>query len=163
MAKAAHKTEPAPERIPHRAATQEFGWEKVELRPYKEDERALYKAITRQVLFSDPNMAGELRYFEVAPGGFSTLERHEHMHGVLILRGRGHCLVGDEVKQLETHDLVTVPPMTWHQFRATTGEPLGFLCMVNAERDKPQLPTGHDVERLKQNSAVAAFLDGKPL
>ena len=59
---------------------------------------ALYKAITRQVLFSDPEMAGELRYFEVAPGGFSTLERHEHMHGVLILRGSGHCLVGDEVK-----------------------------------------------------------------
>ena len=85
-------------------------------------------------------MAGELRYFEVAPGGFSTLERHEHMHAVLILRGRGHCLVGDEVKQLETRDLVTVPPMTWHQFRATTDEPLGFLCMVDAQRDKPQLP-----------------------
>ena len=63
--------------------------------PYKEDERALFKAITRQVLFSDPELAGELRYFEVAPGGFSTLERHEHMHAVLILRGRGHCLVGD--------------------------------------------------------------------
>ena len=75
-------------------------------------------------------MAGELRYFEVAPGGFSTLERHEHMHGVLILRGRGQCLVGDEVKSLETNDLVTVPPMTWHQFRATKNEPLGFLCMV---------------------------------
>ena len=96
-------------------------------------------------------MAGELRYFEVAPGGFSTLERHEHMHGVLILRGSGHCLVGDEVKSLETNDLVTVPPMTWHQFRATKNEPLGFLCMVNAERDKPQLPTPEDVDRLKKN------------
>jgi mannose-6-phosphate isomerase-like protein (cupin superfamily) len=150
------------QRIPHRAATDEFGWDKVELRPYKEDERALYKAITRQVLFSDPNMAGELRYFEVAPGGFSTLERHEHMHGVLILRGSGHCLVGDEVKSLDTRDLVTVPPMTWHQFRASKGEPLGFLCMVNAERDKPQLPTPEDVARLRKNPAIAAFLDDKP-
>src|SRR3954464_3512902 len=88
----------------HRAATADFGWENVEQRPYKEDERALYKTITRQVLFSDPEMAGELRYFEVAPGGFSTLERHAHMHGVLILRGSGHCLVGDEVKSLSTND-----------------------------------------------------------
>ncbi len=85
-------------RTARRKAKADFRWEGVEMRPYKEDERALYKTITRQVLFSDPDMAGELRYFEVAPGGFSTLERHEHMHGVLILRGRGQCLVGDEVK-----------------------------------------------------------------
>jgi len=150
-------------RIAHRAATRDFGWDGVEQRPYKEDERALYKTVTRQVLFSDPKMAGELRYFEVAPGGFSTLERHEHMHGVLILRGRGHCLVGNEVKRLETRDLVTVPPMTWHQFRATAGEPLGFLCMVNADRDKPQLPTAHDVARLERNPEIAAFLNGKPM
>ena len=162
MASPAHKPEALPERIPHRAARDDFRWDGVEMRPYKEDERALYKAITRQVLFSDPNMAGELRYFEVAPGGFSTLERHEHMHAVLILRGSGRCLVGDEVKSLGTRDLVTVPPMAWHQFRATKGEPLGFLCMVNAERDRPQLPSADDVARLRQNPAIAAFLDDKP-
>jgi len=150
------------QRIAHRAAQGDFRWDAVEMRPYKEDERALYKAITRQILFSDPNMTGELRYFEVAPGGFSTLERHEHMHAVLILRGSGHCLVGDEVKSLGTRDLVTVPPMAWHQFRATKGEPLGFLCMVNAERDRPQLPGADDVARLRQNPAIAAFLDDKP-
>ena len=164
MASPAHAkpVAPEPERTPHRAATAEFGWDQVELRPYKEDERALYKTITRQILFSDPNMAGELRYFEVAPGGFSTLERHEHMHGVLILRGSGHCLVGDDVKSLGTNDPVTIAPMTWHQFRATKGEPLGFLCMVNAERDRPQLPGADDVARLRQNPAIAAFLDDKP-
>ena len=150
------------ERIAHRAAADDFRWQGVEERPYKEDERALYKTITRQVLFSDPAMAGELRYFEVAPGGFSALERHEHMHGVLILRGRGHCLVGDEVKRLETRDLVTVPPWTWHQFRATAGEPLGFLCMVNAERDKPALPSETELATLRAQPPVAAFLDGNP-
>ena len=162
MASPVRKPEPPPEHTSHRGATADFGWDGVELRPYKEDERALYKAITRQILFSDPDMAGELRYFEVAPGGFSTLERHEHMHGVLILRGRGQCLVGDEVKALETRDLVTVPPMTWHQFRATTGEPLGFLCMVDAQRDKPQLPTPEDVARLRRNPAIVAFFDDRP-
>jgi S-methyl-1-thioxylulose 5-phosphate methylthiotransferase len=139
-----------------------YRWEGVEELPYKEDGRALFKSITRQVLFADPQLDGELRYFEMAPGGFSTLERHEHMHAVLILRGRGHCLVGEEVRVVETRDLVTVPAMTWHQFRATQGEPLGFLCMVNAARDKPQLPSPEDLAKLKRNARIAAFLRDEP-
>ena len=139
-----------------------FHWEGVDVLKYKQEGSAPFKDVTRQVLFESADLPAQLRYFEVAPGGFSTLERHEHMHGVLILRGRGHCLVGDEVKQLDMRDLVTVPPMTWHQFRATGDEPLGFLCMVNAERDKPQLPAPEDVARLRRNPAVAAFLDDKP-
>jgi mannose-6-phosphate isomerase-like protein (cupin superfamily) len=135
-----------------------YRWEGVEELPYKEDGRALFKSITRQVLFADPQLDGELRYFEMASGGFSTLERHEHMHAVLILRGRGHCLVGEEVRAVETRDLVTVPAMTWHQFRATRGEPLGFLCMVNAARDKPQLPSPEDLAKLERNAKIAAFL-----
>src|SRR4030088_1105284 len=149
------------ERRIHRKAT-DYRWEGVEVLPYKEDGRALFKAITRQVLFSDPEQQSELRYFEVAPGGFSTLERHEHMHSVLILRGRGHCLVGTEVKPIETRDLITVPPMTWHQFRATADEPLGFLCMVNATRDKPQLPSQEDLAKLRAEPAIAAFLGSPP-
>jgi mannose-6-phosphate isomerase-like protein (cupin superfamily) len=139
-----------------------YRWEGVEELPYKEDGRALFKSITRQVLFADPQLDGELRYFEMAPGGFSTLERHEHMHAVLILRGRGHCLVGEEVRVIETRDLVTVPAMTWHQFRATRGEPLGFLCMVNAARDKPQLPSAEDLAKLERNAKIAAFLRDEP-
>jgi mannose-6-phosphate isomerase-like protein (cupin superfamily) len=143
----------------HRKA-RDFRWDDVEVLPYKEDGRALFKSITRQVLFSDPAQQSELRYFEVAPGGFSTLERHEHTHNVLILRGSGQCLVGRAVRRLSTNDLIAVPPMTWHQFRASAGEPLGFLCMVNATRDKPQLPTAQDVANLEQDPAVAAFLRG---
>ena len=144
----------------HRRARSDYRWDGVPELPYKEDDRALFKSITRQVLFSDPELRGELRYFEVAAGGFSTLERHVHMHAVLILRGRGHCLIGNAVKSLETRDLVTVPPLTWHQFRATKGEPLGFLCMVNAQRDKPQLPTAEDLARLTADPAIAEFLGG---
>jgi mannose-6-phosphate isomerase-like protein (cupin superfamily) len=144
----------------HRRAHGDYRWDGVAELPYKEDDRALFRSITRQVLFADSELTGELRYFEVAPGGFSTLERHEHMHAVLILRGRGHCLVGRDVKALETRDLVTVPAMTWHQFRATRGEPLGFLCMVNAQRDKPQLPSADELAQLKADPAIAEFLRG---
>ena len=146
------------ERAVHRKAGDDFQWEGVERRPYKEDERALFKTVTRQILFSDPELHGELRYFEVAPGGFSTLERHEHMHAVLILRGSGRCLVGEEVRPLKTHDLVTVPPWTWHQFRATGDEPLGFLCLVNARRDKPPLPYAQELADLQENPEIGAFL-----
>ena len=154
-------TMPDREQATHRKA-QGYRWEGVEERPYKDDARALFKSITRQVLFSHPDMHGELRYFELAPGGFSTLERHEHMHAVLILRGSGHCLVGEQVKRIDQHDLITVPAMTWHQFRATAAEPLGFLCMVNAARDKPQLPSAEDLATLRRKPEVAAFLRNQP-
>ena len=146
----------------HRQA-EGYRWEDVEELPYKENDRALFKSVTRQVLFADPELYGELRYFEVAPGGYSTLERHQHMHAVMILRGRGHCLVGEEVRPVETRDLVTVPAMTWHQFRATRGEPLGFLCMVNATRDKPQLPSAEDLANLERDARIAAFLRNEPI
>jgi mannose-6-phosphate isomerase-like protein (cupin superfamily) len=146
----------------HRKA-KDYRWEGVPELPYKEDDRALFKSITRQVLFADPQLYGELRYFEVAPGGFSTLERHQHMHAVMILRGRGHCLVGEDVRAVEARDLVTVPAMTWHQFRATSSEPLGFLCMVNATRDKPELPSAEDLAKLERDAKIAAFLRNEPI
>jgi quercetin dioxygenase-like cupin family protein len=134
-----------------------FRWESVEHKPYKEDERTLFADISRQTLFSRPDLAGELRYFEVAAGGYSTLERHEHVHAVLILRGGGQALVGDRVFTLGQNDLVTVPPMTWHQFRADAEQALGFLCMVDAVRDKPQLPSEADLAGLMSDPAVAKF------
>jgi mannose-6-phosphate isomerase-like protein (cupin superfamily) len=145
-----------------RKAADDYQWEGVERMPYKEDERALFKTVTRQILFSDPALDGELRYFEVAAGGFSTLERHEHVHAVMVFRGHGHCLVGDSVRAVAERDLVYIPPMTWHQFRATGDQPLGFLCLVNARRDKPQLPTTDDLAALARDPAIAAFLNGTP-
>ena len=136
----------------------EYRWDGVTCMPYKEDGEAPFKAISRQVLFSEPPLGCELRYFEMAPGGYSTLERHEHMHAVMILRGQGHCLVGEDVRPVKPFDLITIPAWTWHQFRATQGESFGFLCMVNALRDKPQLPTDEELTALKENPAVAAFL-----
>jgi len=137
-----------------------YRWDRVEVTRYKEEGSALFRDVTRQTLFRRPDLRGELRYFEVAPAGYSTLERHEHVHAVMILRGDGEALVGAEVFAVKTFDLVTVPPLTWHQFRAGASSPLGFLCMVDAERDKSQLPAPRDLERLRANPAVAKFLDG---
>jgi quercetin dioxygenase-like cupin family protein len=138
----------------------DYRWDDVPRQPYKEDGTAPFKAISRQVLFAQAQLGCELRYFEMAAGGYSTLERHEHMHAVMILRGHGTCLVGEEVRAVEPFDLVTIPSWTWHQFRATEGEPLGFLCMVNAQRDRPQLPTEQELKALNAIQSVAKFLAG---
>ena len=147
---------------PFRDFLPDFRWQGVDRLAYKQEGTAPFKAITRQVLFADPSLGCELRYFEIEPNGHSTLERHDHVHAVMVARGSGHCLVGHEVRTVKTFDLVSVPPQTWHQFRATRGEALGFFCMVNAGRDRPQLPTADDVRALRADARIAAFLDGRP-
>jgi quercetin dioxygenase-like cupin family protein len=143
----------------HIAQTAPFRWENVPLLAYKEGGGTHFRGVTRQVLFDDADPGGaQLRYFEIAPGGHSTLERHDHAHSVMVLRGRGQALVGDEIHTLETNDLIRVPPQTWHQFRATTDEPLGFLCLVRSERDKPQHPTAAELAVLKADARVGSFL-----
>jgi mannose-6-phosphate isomerase-like protein (cupin superfamily) len=134
-----------------------FGWENVPVLSYKEG--GPYKDVTRQILFEGAeSLPVQWRYFEVQPGGHSTLERHEHIHWVLILRGRGACLVGDEISDIAEHDLVEIAPLQWHQFRAAEDAPLGFLCLVAALRDRPQLPSADDLAALRQNAKIAEFI-----
>jgi quercetin dioxygenase-like cupin family protein len=143
----------------HIAQTEPFRWEGIPILAYKEEGGTHFKAITRQVLLGDDaGIGAELRYFEIASGGHSTLERHDHAHSVMIIRGTGKVLVGGDVHALATHDLVRVPPGTWHQFRATGHVPLGFLCMVKSERDKPQRPTAADLAALRSHPEVGSFI-----
>ncbi len=143
----------------HIARTDPFRWEGVPVLAYKEDPGSHFKSISRQVLFDDGKHFGaQLRYFEIAPGGHSTLERHDHAHSVMVIRGAGRALVGSEILDLRTHDLVRVPPQAWHQFRATGDEPLGFLCLVRSERDKPRMPTPEDLREMGSDGNVGAFI-----
>ncbi len=146
---------------PFRSFSGDYRWEEVPFLPYKEEGSAPFKSISRQVLFQDSELRCEMRYFEVAAGGYSTLERHEHTHGVMILRGEADVLVGNEVRHVKTHDLVRIPPMTWHQFRTKGDKPMGFLCMVNVERDKPRLPSEDELKQMKSDPVVAKFLSSE--
>jgi quercetin dioxygenase-like cupin family protein len=146
--------------VSHGVSHGDFRWDGVAHMPYKQDGSAPFKDISRQVLFKEPDMGCELRYFEMDAGGYSTLEQHQHAHAVMILRGRGECLLGNEVVTVKPFDLVTIPAWTWHQFRAAQHEPLGFLCMVNQERDRPRLPDEQELAALKSVPAVARFLEG---
>ena len=93
-----------------RPAQDGFRWDGVELLAYKEEGSAPFKAITRQVLFSARrSSAASCAISRWQPGGHSTLERHEHVHAVMIFRGRGTCLVGGEVREVAAPDLVVHP------------------------------------------------------
>lgn len=139
-------------------STDSYRWENVPVLNYK-PEGNTFEAITRQVLFDGhPELSCQFRYFEIDAGGHSTLERHQHVHLVMIIRGRGRALLGQDIVNLKELDVVTIPPHTWHQFRATEGEPFGFLCLVNTERDRPILPSQEELMLLRSDPAVGDFI-----
>lgn len=136
-----------------------YRWDGVEPHEYKENHE-VFRHVTKQVLFeNEGDLPVQFRYFQVEPGGWSSFEHHEHMHMVVIFRGQGHALLGDEVREVHEGDLITIPPWTWHQFKADEEESLGFFCLVNARRDAPVYPTAEDVKALRKKPEVAAFLD----
>jgi quercetin dioxygenase-like cupin family protein len=120
-----------------------FSWEGIPVQVYKPAvESALaWEGVARHTLVGasgDPT-AFHLRYFEIQPGGFSSLERHRHAHAVIVLRGHGSVRVGAETFDVRPFDLIYVPPEEPHQFQnADSDEPFGFLCPVDAQRDPPR-------------------------
>jgi quercetin dioxygenase-like cupin family protein len=120
----------------------EYRWQGIERTAYTA-EPAPFKDVTRQTLLGDGPGEEPLRfitrYFEVQPGGYSTLELHEHPHAVIVLRGKGHVVLGEERTAIAPYDCVYVAPGTAHQFRAAGAEPLGFLCVVDRVRDRPRV------------------------
>src|SRR4051812_24336988 len=90
----------------------DFNWESVPVLAYKEDGNH-FRSITRQVLFDgDPALPCQWRYFEIGEGGNSTLERHEHIHVVMIIRGKGKALLGEKIVLLQSFDVVQIPSLT---------------------------------------------------
>jgi quercetin dioxygenase-like cupin family protein len=118
-----------------------FRWQEVPLQAYKES-GGNFRSVTRQTLLGEgvgeEDLSFVTRYFEVAPGGYSSLERHQHPHCVILLRGQGEVVLGAESHRIEQFDCVYVSPRTVHQFRASGKEPLGFLCIVDRVRDPPE-------------------------
>lgn len=137
----------------------DYTWESVNKLVYKND-GSPFKDVTRQVLFDGAfDIPCQFRYFEVAPGGYSTLEYHEHTHMVMIFRGHGQCLLGDHIEDVAEGDSFEIPSGTVHQFRANQGDYVGFLCLVNKDRDKVKLPDERMMAELRETPAVKEFLE----
>src|SRR5262249_23252175 len=78
-----------------------FRWHGVEAAAYKEGGEH-HRGVTRMQLAGGQgeSTAFHLRYFEIAPGGYSSLEKHVHEHVVTVLRGAGEVQLGEQVHSL---------------------------------------------------------------
>jgi quercetin dioxygenase-like cupin family protein len=125
-----------------------FSWQGIKTEKYK-DKRSIrikdkendWAGIVRKVLIGNHNESTKfhLRYFEIAPGGFSSLEKHKHEHVVIGIRGKGKCLCGERNYVLNFLDTLYIVPNAPHQLSNPFKKPFGFLCIVNAKRDKPKI------------------------
>ncbi len=136
-----------------------YRWSGVAVKEYKTD-GGHFLGVIRQTLIGEGEDEGApgfmTRYFEVEPGGYTSLERHEHPHVVIVVRGRAEVILDQRLERVESLDCVYIGPDCLHQFHSVGDEPLGFLCIVDRRRDRPKLADSNDVEWLRRDSKVAA-------
>ena len=117
-----------------------FMWNRVEREMYKMDGGS-FKGCSRVELIGKRGESTNfhVRYFEVAPGGWTTLEHHQHEHVVVIVRGSGYIQLGSEAYAMQVGDVGYTAPGDIHQLRCTeeATDNFGFICIVSAERDRP--------------------------
>ena len=130
----------------------DYSWSEVEKERYK-DTGGCWCGIDRNTLIGNRGEDAKfnLRYFEIEPGGNSSLEKHVHEHAVICARGKGKAVVEDRAYDLGPMDVLYVSPDTPHQLTNPFGEPFGFFCIVDAERDRPRELDGEDLERLEKS------------
>lgn len=118
----------------------DFQWQGVRDEPYK-TENGSWSNIIRRVLIGSHGESAKfhVRYFEIEPEGCSSLETHGHEHAVLCVRGEGVVRTGRTKRTIRYMDVIYISPDTDHQFLNPFKKPFGFICIVNAKRDKPRL------------------------
>ena len=116
-----------------------FRWKGVRVENYKADGND-WSDIIRQVLIGPERESAKfhMRYFELAPGGFSSYETHNHEHVVIGVRGKGNARLNRRNIEIKFLDVLYVRPNSPHRFLNPYDEPFGFFCIVNAERDRPR-------------------------
>jgi quercetin dioxygenase-like cupin family protein len=136
-----------------------FRWDGIEPRAYKDEPGTArgmaWRGVSRHTLVRG---GFELRYFELAPGGFSSLEKHAHAHAVVAVRGVGRALIGREVVELAPLDLAETGPFVAHRWMNAGAEPFGFLCTVDGERDRPQPLADDEWAALGADPLTAPFV-----
>jgi len=114
-------------------------WEGIPDEKYKTADGTFSDVVRRTLVGNRGEKTGfHVRYFEIGPGGRTTWERHVHEHVVVVVRGRGRVRLEEGARDLGVHDTVYVAPGRPHQFSNPFEDPFGFLCIVDAVRDRPE-------------------------
>ncbi len=137
----------------------DFKWSGVEVKKYK-DENNTWLNVCRQVIAGKlgEKIKFHLRYFEISPRGYSTLEKHRHEHVVICVRGGGKAIAGDEVYDMKFMDILYIGSNVPHQFINDFDEAFGFFCIVDARRDKPKLLTKKEIFELLKNEKISKVI-----
>lgn len=134
------------------------GATKVDYKP-SSDGPVTFNETTRQNLVENGFGTNfHLRYFECNVGGFSTLEKHEHVHVVVIARGKGKVIVDENIYNVKPMDLIVIPNNAAHQLINIGEEPFGFFCTVDAKRDKFNLLTKDEIQLIKSNMEINKYI-----
>jgi len=85
----------------------------------------------------------------IPPGGRHVAELHVHPDAeeiVVVTRGSGTALIGDETSEIRTEDVIHIRPDVEHEIRNTSHDLLGvlFICV----------PTGQGLAKLAAATAV---------
>ena len=124
-----------------------FTWKGIKTERYKSSGKG-WSDIVRQTLIGSHGETTKfhLRYFEIAPNGYSSFEMHKHEHVVIGIRGKGICIVrnprsaeAEKTYEIGFLDTLYIQPDAPHQLRNPFNEPFGFFCIVNAKRDRPKI------------------------
>lgn len=117
-----------------------FTWQGVKTERYKPAGKD-WADIVRQTLIGNRGETTKfhLRYFEIAPGGYSSFEMHKHEHVVIGVRGKGSCIINKKTYKIGFLDTLYIQPSVPHRLNNPLKEPFGFFCIVNARRDKPKV------------------------
>lgn len=115
-----------------------FRWTSVKRERYKEEKKG-WSSVIRMALTGDHGESTKfsLRYFEISPQGFTSLEKHRHEHVIICIRGRGRIVIDNKNYQINYLDTIYLSPNAVHQLINPYDEPFGFFCIVDRKRDKP--------------------------
>ncbi|UCF86928.1 MAG: cupin domain-containing protein [Nitrospiraceae bacterium] len=116
-----------------------YTWRGIKTETYKPGQGDWHSIIRRTLIGNELKSKSHVRYFEIAPGGQSSFEKHRHEHIVIGIRGTGRVSLDNKQHMVKIFDVIYVSPNTPHCFSNPSDEPFGFLCIVSAKRDKPKI------------------------
>jgi len=117
-----------------------FEWQGIKNEPYKTKGNEWVNIIRRVLIGTHgESVKFHVRYFEIFPEGNSSFEKHKHEHVVICVKGEGIVRTGRSERQMGFMDTVYISPNIPHKFLNPFKEPFGFICIVNAKRDRPKL------------------------
>jgi len=75
-----------------------------------------------------------MRYFSIAQGGHTPLDKHPGEHEVLVLKGEALLKGHDQERVMRFGDAAFIASNEVHQFLNTGNEPFEFLSIRGADR-----------------------------